>query len=244
MGDAHLERNLAADMMRVSELFGPTIQGEGPTAGQRAAFIRLVDCNLDCRWCDTPYTWDWSGRTGVAYERRYEFLDCSAILERLRPMNVHRVVVTGGEPLLRQLHLTQLAEALTAAGYAIEVETNGTLAPTDRLLGVLDRASVSPKLASACTTRPAIVPDVLRRWAHWPRAAFKFVVSDRADLDEVHRLVDVTPLPTGRVWLMPQGATAADQLAAITEVADAAIAAGYNFTARLHTLAWGNTRGR
>ena len=43
----------------ISEVFGPTVQGEGPTIGRRAAFVRLGRCNLDCSWCDTPYTWDW-----------------------------------------------------------------------------------------------------------------------------------------------------------------------------------------
>ena len=42
----------------VSEIFGPTIQGEGQYAGQLVAFIRLGGCNLACSWCDTPYTWD------------------------------------------------------------------------------------------------------------------------------------------------------------------------------------------
>ena len=44
----------------VAEVFGPTFQGEGPSAGRRAMFLRLGRCNLDCAWCDTPYTWDWS----------------------------------------------------------------------------------------------------------------------------------------------------------------------------------------
>src|SRR4029450_7825218 len=43
----------------VSEVFGPTFQGEGPSVGRRAGFVRLGRCNLDCSWCDTPYTWDW-----------------------------------------------------------------------------------------------------------------------------------------------------------------------------------------
>ena len=35
-----------------------TEQGEGETAGEPAVFFRLHHCNLDCSWCDTPYTWN------------------------------------------------------------------------------------------------------------------------------------------------------------------------------------------
>ena len=47
----------------VAERFGverPTFQGEGPSSGVPALFIRLSRCNLTCTWCDTPYTWDTS----------------------------------------------------------------------------------------------------------------------------------------------------------------------------------------
>ena len=40
----------------VAEVFGPTVQGEGPSAGRRASFIRLGGCNLHCDWCDTKFT--------------------------------------------------------------------------------------------------------------------------------------------------------------------------------------------
>ena len=46
------------DDLVVAEIFGPTWQGEGPSAGQVAAFVRLGLCNLTCAWCDTAYTWD------------------------------------------------------------------------------------------------------------------------------------------------------------------------------------------
>ena len=53
-------------MLAVSEIFGPTHQGEGPSTGRLCGFVRLARCNLSCLWCDTPYTWDWGGnRIGV-----------------------------------------------------------------------------------------------------------------------------------------------------------------------------------
>jgi organic radical activating enzyme len=36
----------------VSEIFGPTVQGEGTSMGRRCGFLRLGGCNLDCAWCD------------------------------------------------------------------------------------------------------------------------------------------------------------------------------------------------
>ena len=39
--------------LRVNEIFGPTIQGEGKSAGREVKFLRLSGCNLACTWCDT-----------------------------------------------------------------------------------------------------------------------------------------------------------------------------------------------
>jgi 7-carboxy-7-deazaguanine synthase len=37
-----------AAVLTVNEVFGPTFQGEGPLAGQRAMFVRLSGCSLRC----------------------------------------------------------------------------------------------------------------------------------------------------------------------------------------------------
>src|SRR5882762_8325214 len=110
--------------LAVSEIFGPTWQGEGSSIGKRCYFLRLGGCNQHCVWCDTPYTWDWTGRNGTVYDpkreiRKYTPDDIVAELNRMLPdwelnddwrrMNPKMLVISGGEPMLQQKRLVTLA---------------------------------------------------------------------------------------------------------------------------------------
>jgi len=226
----------------VSEVFGPTFQGEGPTLGRRAAFVRLGRCNLDCSYCDTPYTWDWERFDPAAELSRRPVAD---VVDEVAGMGVDRVVVTGGEPLLQQRRLVPFLEAASDRGWAVEVETNGTIAPLPEVTALVERFNVSPKLANSGVARDrAIVPDALRALAATGRAAWKFVVASPADLDEVQALVDGFGLDAAAVHVMPEGTTAAAVLAGGRALADAVQARGWHLTTRLHVLLWGDERGR
>jgi 7-cyano-7-deazaguanosine (preQ0) biosynthesis protein QueE len=224
----------------VSEVFGPTVQGEGPTLGRRAAFVRLGRCNLACTWCDTPYTWDWE-RYDPAVELTERAVD--DVVAEVAAMAVDRVVLTGGEPLLQQRRLLPFLEAARARGWAVEVETNGTLAPTGDTVALVERFNVSPKLAnSGQDPARAIVGAALSALVASGKAAFKFVVADPAELDEVQAVVDAHGLAP--VWIMPEGTTAEAVLAGGRRLADAVSARGWHLTTRLHVLLWGDERGR
>ena len=222
----------------VSEVFGPTVQGEGPSVGQAAGFVRLGRCNLACRWCDTPYTWDW-GRFDPAEELRTVTVD--EVLAQLDAMGVGLLVVTGGEPLLQQRRLPPLLSGAKARGWRVEVETSGTIAP---LLddALVDRYNVSPKLAnSGMALDRRYRPDVLRSLQAGGRSAFKFVVVARADLEEIDAMVAECGLEP--VWVMPEGTDTATLLTRLRELAPDVLARGWNLTPRLHVLLWGDRRG-
>ncbi|MGH9179515.1 MAG: 7-carboxy-7-deazaguanine synthase QueE [Acidimicrobiales bacterium] len=222
----------------VSEVFGPTLQGEGPSAGQPAGFVRLGRCNLACRWCDTPYTWDWD-RHDPAQE--LHTVAVAAVLEQLDAMDVPMVVVTGGEPLLQQRHLPPLLEALRERGRRVEIETGGTIAPA-LPVELVDRYNVSPKLANSGMDRDRRYrPEALRALQATGRAVFKFVAVDPADLEEAAAMVDECGL--GRVWVMPEGTDAPTVLARLEALAPHVLARGWNLTPRLHILLWGDRRG-
>lgn len=238
---------MTAPSLVVSEVFGPTIQGEGPALGRRAAFVRLGGCNLACSWCDTPYTWDASLYDLRAELQRRPITD---VLAQVRATGARLVVITGGEPLLHQGQPgwdALLSTLSTLDGVDIEVETNGTLAPTG-ITRAAAHFNVSPKLAhSGDSAEKRIRPVALAAFAglaHTNRAAFKFVLQTPGDVAEVQELVATYRIPADRVWVMAEGITAAQILDGTRAIAEPAIAAGFNVTTRLHTLIWGQERAR
>lgn len=236
----------AVTSLTVSEVFGPTIQGEGPTAGAPAMFVRLGRCNLTCSWCDTPYTWDWRGLNGEKQDpTALQQVDVGVLAAQVRAGNVGRVVVTGGEPLLQAAGVSAFVWALNAGRrgdtIAVEFETNGTRFPPDGTHHC--QFNVSPKLAgSGCDPDARLVPDVLARFAAMPHVAFKFVVSAPGDLDEIDALVAEYDLRN--VWIMPEGRSSDAVIAGVRTLAPLAIERGYNLSSRLHVLVWEDERGR
>lgn len=227
----------------VSEQFGPTIQGEGPFAGQSVQFLRLGGCNLSCSWCDTAYTWD-----GSRFDLRAELTPRTGedIGDALIPDLP--LVLSGGEPLLHQ-HNPALRYVLGHAvnlGCEIHVETNGTVAPDTGMRVAVTSFAVSPKLAHAGPHRgrqdPALHPD----WpqiARWHEGVFlKVVVRDGPDVREVARWADELGWPRRRVWVMPLGTRVEDLLRCWGEIAAAAADVKINASQRLHVLAWGDCK--
>ena len=200
--------------------------------------MRLGRCNLDCTWCDTPYTWDWDRHDPGAELATMAVTD---VLARLDAMGVGLLVISGGEPLLQQRHLPPLLEGAKGRGWTVELETAGTLAPT-AAVDLVDRFNVSPKLAnSGMAVDRRYRPDVLRAFHASGRAVFKFVVVEPSDLDEVDRIVADCGLDP--VWVMPEGVDGPVLLARMRDLAPHVLARGWNLTPRLHVLLWGDRRG-
>ncbi|WP_408992212.1 7-carboxy-7-deazaguanine synthase QueE [Streptomyces sp. 1268] len=227
----------------VAECFGvevPTFQGEGPSCGNPALFIRLSRCNLSCTKCDTKYTWDWSQFDPRKESTKRSVADLVAWAES---SPVELVVITGGEPLIQQARLVPLLRGLIAAGKRVEFETNGTIVPAPELVADGVRFNVSPKLASFGETESkSIVPAALDAFVASGRAAFKFVASTMTDLDRIAELADAHRLAP--VWVMPEGTTPEVITATTRVLADAVAARHWHFTTRLHVLSFADARGR
>jgi organic radical activating enzyme len=234
------------------EIF-PSLQGEGPSAGRPCVFVRLSRCNLACHWCDTAYTWRFTGdlrphRDGLTFERieNQITLDVREVTMRILALRPTRVVITGGEPLLQAPALARLIPMLKEAvpGLEVEIETNGSVPPPHALTQLVDQFNVSPKLShSGNPENLALVPDLLRDWAASPKAWFKFVVADEGDISEVAELQAIYRIPAERLFVMPEGIDSETLRQRSKWLAGAALTHGWRFTDRLHIHLYGDTRG-
>jgi organic radical activating enzyme len=226
---------------KLSELFA-SIQGEGPNAGAASIFLRLAQCNLHCRWCDTKYTWDWSAHR---FEDEVRVESVVEVARRVSELSGNRLVVTGGEPLLQEAALVELFRLLDAERrLAIEVETNGTIPPNAALAERVDQWNVSPKLAnSGDPERLRLRPEVLSAFRETGRAFLKLVVESPADADEAEALVHCVDWPRNRVLLMAQAAARETLAERGPLVLTEALRRGFGYSPRLHVERWNGARG-
>lgn len=219
------------------EIFA-TVQGEGVSAGVPAVFVRLADCNLRCTWCDTKYTWDWKRYDKKAGTVELPLEEIRAAIHEAAGAGVRTVVFTGGEPLLQQAELAELAAMID---HRIEVETNGTIVPNEALAARVEQWNCSPKLASSGNgERARRKPDVLAWFAARPNAQIKVVVTSEEDVAEVRAL----GLPAEKIILTPEGTDATTLSERSRWLAGQCTAHGYRMGTRLHVFVWGAERGR
>lgn len=229
----------ARSSLRVSEIF-ESIQGEGHSAGTPCVFLRLAACNLRCSWCDTKYTWDWDT---FRYEDEVKHVGVADVADRLNHSALRRLVITGGEPLLQQREIEALFEAL-APEFFVEVETNGTLSPSQALVARVDQWNVSPKLGNCGEpVSRRWKPDAMSALLATGRAFLKLVVECERDVPEVQALIRQLEWPLERVLLMPQAASRDDLVTRLPMVADVATRLGLRLSPRLHVVNWNGRRG-
>jgi organic radical activating enzyme len=199
---------VAANLVEIFSSF----QGEGPHVGASTLFVRFGECDLRCRWCDSPHTWQPSARCRIEDPARGErelenpvpLAEITAAAAALDVARHRFVSLTGGEPLLQPDAVYATAAALRAlASFAqrdegerrpasprILLETHGlATAALERAIDAIDVVSMDWKLASE-VTRAGARRGAPREEFHEQHAQF-LRVARRAG--EVYVKVVVTP---------------------------------------------------
>jgi organic radical activating enzyme len=192
-----------SDPVFIKEVFS-SLQGEGHLAGCRQIFIRLVECNLDCCYCDTDHgrqvTCSIETEPGTA---RFNPLQQPISLQKLveivsswckaLPIAHHSISVTGGEPLLHAETLTAWLPELRRF-LPIHLETNGTMPiALNRVINHLDYISMDMKLpsTSGCTEHLWDLHHSFLLASIGHTVSVKIVIGEDTSLDEIRQVCDI-----------------------------------------------------
>jgi 7-carboxy-7-deazaguanine synthase len=246
-----------AARIRVVEIFGPTIQGEGSLIGLPTIFVRTGGCDYRCAWCDSLHA------VLPQYREEWHPMTPGAIVESVRSLAGGRpilVTLSGGNPALQPLE--PLIHEGQAQGLTFALETQGS-APR-AWFRLLDHLVLSPKPPSSgetCDFR--ILNECIRAAASAKNRCaitMKVVVFDDADLDFAAQVRDrwCSPalplvLQVGNPEVAPlafpvtRALHANTLLRSLATLTEQVLARGWydvRVLPQLHTLIWGNVRGR
>lgn len=213
-----------------------SVQGEGQSIGKPTVFLRLAYCNLKCKWCDTKYSWQKKspGFTEI------EDWEIKKTIEEIKKFPTDRLVITGGEPLLQIKAVTKLIDLLP--DWTIEIETNGTVLPSSKLLKRC-QFNISPKLAnSGNKPENRIKPEVLKALNGSKNSTFKFVVRSLKEIDEVAELVKKSQIKNDKIIIMPEGIEQQLMIRNTKKLVEEAKKRNWRIVPRLHIILWGNKR--
>jgi 7-carboxy-7-deazaguanine synthase len=241
----------------VSEIFGPTIQGEGPKAGHATVFIRFFGCDSRCGPCDSMHAVD-SKHPGAGSRKNMTFADIAAAVHALDPSGRLPVTFSGGNPAAWALQ--DLISMLRPR--QVWVETQGTMFMP--WASMCDLVVVSPKGPGMRDSRHGVLS--MSHLAKWlpseivgQQVAFKVVCFGSDDLDYAADILRFFPsvtmyLSVGNAnW--QEGANSSEPSFVREQLADRYAWLCEEVVRRsdlhkaivlpqLHVLAWGDARGR
>lgn len=237
-------------MILISEIFGPTVQGEGALIGVPTVFVRTGGCDFRCNWCDTLYAVE------PSFKQQWQAMTASQIMAQVQELSGGMpllVTLSGGNPALQPLgELLQLGQQ---QGYRFAIETQGSkLQPW---FAQLDYLTLSPKPpSSGMPFDPARLQACLQAAGEQTEVQLKLVIADETDYQwarEVAQKFPEVPLclqPCNLQAAMPdQPEQEADLTQLNVQYRWLVERAGSDrwFDARilpqLHVLVWNNERG-
>jgi len=208
-----------SDSAAISEIFS-SVQGEGPYIGFRQIFVRFLDCNLDCGYCDTenePARFPACRIEVRPGSGNFEMAQNPLSKERLsaaikdlegRPWLHHGVSLTGGEPLLQAAFLARFLPSLKGR-FNIYLETNGTL--TTELKSIIELVDIiAMDMKLPCTAKAGPLWEEHHRFlelAATKEAFVKTVVSSETRDEDLLPAVELIATVDSRLTLVIQPVT-------------------------------------
>ena len=250
-------------MLEITEIFGPTIQGEGQKIGTPSIFIRFGKCNLSCKGfevmyetpsgekkysCDSYYAVDTDFKQ---YWNNYEkFEEIINQVKKIEPTNYKPdIVITGGEPLLywRNEEFQKLIEYYINNHYNVTIETNATIyIDINKEYQKKILFSMSVKLSNSTESiKKRVNSKALKNIINNINNKYlKFVISKESLNNAKEEIKNILKqIPKVNVYLMPMGDTIKTINNNSPAVINFALQEGYLYSDRLHIRVWNDQRG-
>lgn len=161
--------------IRVSEIFGPTIQGEGVLIGLPTVFVRTGGCDYRCSWCDTLHAVD------TAFRDQWLAMTTNAVWDKISELSSEKPVMvslSGGNPAIQPFG--ELIQRGHDSGYRFALETQGSVSKS--WFANLDVLVLSPKPpSSGMETDWSAFDECLSAAGPKPEIVLKIVIFDDAD---------------------------------------------------------------
>lgn len=232
--------------LRIVEIFGPTIQGEGALIGEPTVFIRAGGCDYRCSWCDSMHAVDSSYRDTWT---KMSSDDVWAKVEELSKGAPITVSISGGNPAIQDF--ASVIARGKALGYRFACETQGSIASP--WFKDLDTLVLSPKPPSSGQKTDWVAFETcLQAAQNHPTLALKIVVFDDKDYAWAQKTASRYPdmplyLQPGNPESDPEKAVplqaSIDRLNWLVEKTVADSWFRPRVLPQLHVLLWGNKRG-
>lgn len=233
----------SAKLIRISEIFGPTIQGEGRLIGTPTVFVRTGGCDYRCSWCDSlhavlpEHRKSWKPTTVNAIIAEVDRLAGGPIL----------ITISGGNPALQPL--APLIAVAHLRGHRVALETQGSVCRA--WMQELDHMCVSPKPpSSGMHTDFDKLADVLQVAPH--DVLLKVVVFDETDYWYAREVAKHFPSVPFAISAGNADVTSGDDALVKADILErtrwliefARADRWYDLTIlpQLHVLLWGNAR--
>lgn len=212
--------------LRINEVF-LSIQGEGKTVGQPRLFIRLSGCNLSCRFCDSKY------HTKANYQD-------DEVLAEATIYHNDKWVITGGEPLLQEKEITKTIDKYHPKW--VEIETNGTIQPSNKLIKRVNLWNVSPKDIKDQERDQNV--NLAVNFQKLNDYIIKLVYVNKNSEEFIFNTIQKHKIDNSKVYIMAEGKKKVKQEKMQKRVVEFCLKNDFNYSPRLHTLIWNNERAK
>ncbi|MCL4111474.1 UNVERIFIED_CONTAM: hypothetical protein GTU68_002258 [Idotea baltica] len=174
-------------LISISEIFGPTIQGEGALIGTQTIFVRTGGCDYRCSWCDTGYA------VLPKYENDWKKMNAAEVFAKIEALSNQQamwITLSGGNPA--QQDLEELITLGHSKDYKFSMETQGSIAKP--WFALIDQLSLSPKPPSTgMSFKKRGLDRCIDACESLENVSLKFVVADKADLLWSKEIADQYP---------------------------------------------------